>query len=40
MIKKQKYKGPSGVDNRERRSNAQGLHPTQDTSRMSTARLK
>ena len=35
-----KYKGSSSKDHRERGSHARGASPTQDTSRMGTARVK
>ena len=38
--KRTKYKGPSSMDCRERESHARGVYPTQDTSRMGTARVK
>ena len=36
----QKYAGPFNIDYRERESHARGVYPTQDTSRLGTARLK
>ena len=35
-----KYKGPSSMGCRERRSHARGVYPTQYTSHMRTARVK
>ena len=35
-----KYKGPFSTDCRERGFHARGVYPTQDTSRMRTARAK
>ena len=35
-----KYKGQFSIDYRERRSHARDMHPTQNTSRMGTAREK
>ena len=37
---RRKYKETSSIDCRERRSHARGVHPTQYTSRMGTARVK
>ena len=39
-VSRLKHKGPSSMDNRERRSHARGVYPTKDTSRMETARVK
>ena len=38
--KRPKYNGSFSIDHRERESHARGAYPTQDTSRMGTARLK
>ena len=35
-----KYKRPSRLDYRERGSHARGVYPTQDSSRVGTARVK
>ena len=40
MINAFKYEGPFCIDFRERGSHARGVYPTQDTSRMGTARVK
>ena len=37
---RQKYKGTSSMNCRERGSHARGVYPTQDTSRMGTAKVK
>ena len=40
VANKTKYKGPISTDCRDRGSQARGVYPTQDTSRMRTARVK
>ena len=40
LTTRRKYKGTSSMDIRERESHAQGVYPTQYTSRMGTARVK
>ena len=35
-----KHKGPFSIDYEEWRSHARGVYPTQDTSRMGTAKVK
>ena len=38
--KRSKHESPFNMDYRERSSHARGVYPTQDTSRMATARVK
>ena len=38
--KSPKYKGPSSIDARKQGFNARDMHPTQDTPRMGTVRVK
>ena len=40
VVPRPKYKGPFSMDCREQGSRARGVYPTQDTSRMGTARVK
>ena len=40
VVHRSKYKEQFSMDYRERRSNARGVHPTQDTSRMGTVMVK